>query len=275
VNEADRMGDKLLERWSNPARRFHGIGHLITVLEKIDELSREASCPGLIRLAAFYHGAILSSGSGPLGNRVWSEDKALSADLARGQLAHLGLPAAKVARVHQLITALGNRPGSRLPGRQAAPSCRVSPGESFALTASTRVTGGVVQHPPNTVKDPDLAVLCDSERAILAADPRTYRAYSQALRAECGDEPVAAVLEARIAVLRGWLGKERLFLTASTTAWENAAHNNIEAELARSLTELDSLNAPARHPSAGLSSAVAAHGPLTGSFAAGGPGPLG
>ncbi|MDR1185925.1 MAG: hypothetical protein LBK95_00470 [Bifidobacteriaceae bacterium] len=224
--EISRLGAKLIERWANPARRFHGIGHLITVLEKIDELSQEASCPCLVRLAAFYHGAVLTAVAPP-GPRAWTEDEAASAALAQGQLRHLELPEPRTERVYRLITGLGAR--------------------------------------PEPVADPDLGVLCDAERAILAADPRAYRAYAEALRAECGDGAPEAILESRIGVLRAWLGKDRLFVTSSTAAWEDAARNNIEAELARAARELAALGAPALHPSAGLSSAVAAHGSLSAS----------
>jgi predicted metal-dependent HD superfamily phosphohydrolase len=226
--EIARMGAKLVDRWSNPARHFHGIGHLITVLEKIDELAQETCCPSLVRLAAFYHGAILSASSDPLQAHAWSEDEALSATLARGQLQHLGLPEDKIERVFRLITDLGKRPTS--------------------------------------IENTDLAVLCDAERAILAADPRAYRAYAKALRAECGDEPPELILRGRIAVLQAWLTKEKLFVTPSTASWEDVARNNIEAELSRSERELAALSAPALHPSAGLASAVAANGSLTGSF---------
>ncbi|MDR2377848.1 MAG: hypothetical protein LBD70_00260 [Bifidobacteriaceae bacterium] len=210
AGEIARMGSKLLERWANPARRFHGIGHLIMVLEKTDELAQEASCPCLVRLAGFYHGAILDAGSGSRARQAWSEDHALSADLAGAQMRHLELQEAKASRVRDLIVNLGARPAQ--------------------------------------IRDPDLAVLCDAERAILAADPRVYRAYADALRAECGDEPAEAVLQARIAVLRNWLGKDRLFATAATAAWEDAARNNIEAELARAVRELAAARPPEPAP---------------------------
>ncbi|MDR2373665.1 MAG: hypothetical protein LBD77_06120 [Bifidobacteriaceae bacterium] len=204
--EIERMGAKVLERWANPSRHFHGMNHLIMVLEKIDELSQEASCPCLVRLAAFYHGAILSGGAGASAVNAWSEDHSLSADLAEGQLRHLELPAAKATRVRQLIADLGAR--------------------------------------PPLIKDPDLAVLCDAERAILAADPRTYRCYARDVRAECADAPLPEVLRARIAVLRAWLAKDRLFHTSGTAAWEQAARNNVEAELARSARELAGAETP-------------------------------
>jgi predicted metal-dependent HD superfamily phosphohydrolase len=198
--EIDRLGSKLLERWTNPDRVFHGVGHLITVLEKIDELSQEASDPPMVRLAAFYHGAVMSADLTTLSHHTWGEDEAASAKLASGQLAYLGFEQSKAARIRQLVEALGARPAQ--------------------------------------VNHPDLAVLCDSERAVLAADPRAYRAYAAAVRQECADAPLEDVLRARIAVLTSWLAKDRLFLTSPTASWEDAARNNIEAELALSRAEL-------------------------------------
>ncbi|MDR0366226.1 MAG: hypothetical protein LBH68_05315 [Bifidobacteriaceae bacterium] len=205
TTEVARMGEKLLERWANPARRFHGIDHLIMVLQKVDELSQEASCPPLVRLAAFYHGAVIPSAVSQAGRHTWGEDEAVSADLAYGQLSHLGLDEAKAARVRQLITSLGSR--------------------------------------PPVIKDPDLAVLCDAERAVLASDPRAYRAYCAAIRDEFASGDPGEVLAARIGVLRRWLSKDRLFLTSAAGAWEDVARNNVEAELARCLRELEALPA--------------------------------
>jgi predicted metal-dependent HD superfamily phosphohydrolase len=189
-----------LERWCNPARRFHGIWHLIAVLEKIDELSQEASCPPLVRLAAFYHGVVLSTNPPDQPSGITGEDHTLSAQLAHGQLLHLGLEETKTERICDLINGLTSRPP-------------VAP-------------------------EPDLAVLCDSERAVLASDPRAYRAYSAALRQEFSNGNLESFLLARVAVLQGWLRQERCFSTAAATAWEDAARNNIEAELIRCRQEL-------------------------------------
>ncbi|MDR3359668.1 MAG: hypothetical protein LBO20_03260, partial [Bifidobacteriaceae bacterium] len=138
---------------------------------------------------------------------TWGEDEAQSAELALAQLSHLGLTEPKATRVSELVSKLGARPA--------------------------------------LIKDPDLAVLCDAERSILAADPRSYRAYAQALREECADSPITDILSTRISVLRRWLAQDRLFLTAATSVWEGPARNNIRAELARCVKELAQLSAPA------------------------------
>ncbi|MDR2347436.1 MAG: hypothetical protein LBD90_02205 [Bifidobacteriaceae bacterium] len=203
AEEASRIGLKLLDRWSNPGRVFHGVGHLIAVLEKVDQLSEEASCPCLVRLAAFYHGAMLSTDIFDLSRHTWGEDEARSAELAFAQLTHLDLAPGKAARVRDLVAQLGARPA--------------------------------------LVKDPDLAVLCDAERAIVASDPRSYRTYAAQVREECAAAPERAILEARIGVLRGWLAQDRLFLCAAARSWEEIARHNVRAELTRCLRELTTL----------------------------------
>jgi predicted metal-dependent HD superfamily phosphohydrolase len=86
-------------------------------------------------------------------------------------------------------------------------------------------------------------VLCDAERAVLAFDPRAYRAYSAAVKEEFDSQDPRTVLEARMSVLRRWLAKDRLFLTSATASWEAAARNNVEAELTRAVVELAQLDA--------------------------------
>jgi predicted metal-dependent HD superfamily phosphohydrolase len=201
--EIEHMGHQLLERWCNPVRRFHGLHHLTDVLTCIDELAEEAARPAPVRMAAFYHGVILALDSGD--PHTGGEDEALSADLAQTQLAHLGVPQPTVARIHALIAGMGVRPA--------------------------------------VIKDPDLAVLCDAERSVLASDPQRYKAYGLALRQEFAHQPLAQVLESRRRVLQGWLAKDRLFLTSTGVAWEDTAHHNVEAELARLTKELDVLHA--------------------------------
>jgi predicted metal-dependent HD superfamily phosphohydrolase len=200
AEEICRIGDKLLERWANPARRFHGLGHLITVLSAVDELAEEALSPAMVRLAAFYHGAIIPCETSQAGLHTWGEDEAASAGLAYGQLTHLGLCKTKARRIHYLISALGSRPPK--------------------------------------ISDPDLAVLCDSERSVLASDPRTYRAYSCAIREEFTSTDERLFCQARIAVLKRWLASERLFLCPTAAPWEQPARHNVEAELTRRLSEI-------------------------------------
>ncbi|MDR1799512.1 MAG: hypothetical protein LBR19_06495, partial [Bifidobacteriaceae bacterium] len=204
--EIERIGDQLLSRWANPARHFHGLSHLITVLERINELAQEASSPPTVRLAAFYHGAVMTTDLDSLDSHTWGEDEEASADFAYAQLNHLEVAEPKAARVQWLIASLGQRPG--------------------------------------VITDPDLAVLCDAERAILASDPQTYRAYAKSALAEYAHVPEATVLATRLVVLRRWLAKDRLYLTSIANTWEDAARNNVEAELARTVKQLQAMGVP-------------------------------
>ncbi|MDR1825199.1 MAG: hypothetical protein LBR27_07715 [Bifidobacteriaceae bacterium] len=210
VGEIERIGDQLLDRWCNPARRFHGVGHLIMALERINELAQEAGSPPLVRLAAYYHGAVMTTDIDSFDAHTWGEDEAASADFAAGQLTHLQVAEAKVERIRWLIASLGRRPA--------------------------------------VIKDPDLAVLCDAERAVLATDPQTYRAYVAGALAEYAHLPEEVVLKQRVVVLRRWLAKDRLFLTSVAELWEDVARNNVEAELTRTLRRLEDMGVSLEEP---------------------------
>lgn len=52
------VGKDLLSRYGDPARHYHGLDHLETVLDGVDLLSAEAAQPRLVLLAAWYHDAV-------------------------------------------------------------------------------------------------------------------------------------------------------------------------------------------------------------------------
>ena len=52
------LAEGLLERWSEPARHYHGLSHLDHVLTVIDELAEPHHDRRLVALAAWYHDAI-------------------------------------------------------------------------------------------------------------------------------------------------------------------------------------------------------------------------
>jgi predicted metal-dependent HD superfamily phosphohydrolase len=120
-----------------------------------------------------------------------------SAALARRALTALGRPAAQIALVGELVLA-------------------------------------TVDHRIDTVSDADAAaVLLDADLAVLAADPATYEAYVDGVRAEYGHLDDVTWRAARTAVLRALLGRDALFLVPPTVDREVAARANITAELAR------------------------------------------
>lgn len=82
--------------------------------------------------------------------------------------------------------------------------------------------------------DPDGAVLCDADLAILASDERRYARYAADVRAEYAHVPDDDFARGRAAVLQQLLGQPSLFRTPTGhAAWEAAARANVTAELAR------------------------------------------
>jgi predicted metal-dependent HD superfamily phosphohydrolase len=78
----------------------------------------------------------------------------------------------------------------------------------------------------------DEAVLCDADLAILAADPATYTAYVNGIRAEYGHLDDDAWRHGRTAVLRALLDRPVLFHTEAMGRRDRAARANMTAELA-------------------------------------------
>lgn len=197
------VGEALVDRWAQPDRCFHDLRHLADVLNRVDELAEECHDPELVRLAAWYHGAIFDSASEAAYASRGGEDETASAVLATEQLTELGLPQKSVARVSHLVTAL-------------------------------------LRHTPDP-GDFDCAVLCDADLGMLATEPQRYKAYLADLREEYSHIPLPDYLRARIAILTKLLGRPTLFTSPLGTAWEDAARQNLEAELQRLRAKLAKL----------------------------------
>jgi predicted metal-dependent HD superfamily phosphohydrolase len=117
-----------------------------------------------------------------------------SAALAERELARLRVPPATVAEVARLVR----------------------------LTAGHAADAG----------DPDGAVLCDADLAILAADGPAYDAYAAAVRREYAHVPEEAFRLARAAILTQLLALPALFRRQeSHTRWEGKARANLHREL--------------------------------------------
>jgi predicted metal-dependent HD superfamily phosphohydrolase len=88
------------------------------------------------------------------------------------------------------------------------------------------------EHDPDD--DPDAAVLCDADLAILAADEARYAHYTAGVRAEYAHVPDDDFARGRSAVLRQLMAQPSLYRTpAAHAAWEATARANVTAELAR------------------------------------------
>lgn len=85
----------LVNRWSEPHRRYHGIGHLTAVLLFITEYAAHADDPDAVRLAAWYHDAIYDPRA--------SDNEERSAALAETELGALGLAADRITEVARLV----------------------------------------------------------------------------------------------------------------------------------------------------------------------------
>ena len=199
-DEIEKVGESLLERWSEPGRHFHNRRHLTDVLARVDELAEETHEPDLVRLAAWYHGAVFDAADRASYAHRGGEDERASAILAREDLTQLGVPEHGVDRVVDLVVALR-------------------------------------RHSPRA-NDFDCAVLCDADLAMLAAEPQRYKAYLEDVRAEYAHLPLEKFVRARIAILDRLLGRDKLFASPLGAAWEESARQNVGAELHRLTKEL-------------------------------------
>ena len=206
--EIEHIGETLLARWCEPDRHYHNARHLADVLARVDELAQEAHEADLVRLAAWYHGAVFDAAERASYAHRGGEDERASAALARLELGEIGLPAKSVSRVAELVTALD-------------------------------------RHSPAT-GDADCAVLCDADLAMLAAEPQRYKAYLAEVRAEYAHLPVEEFVRARIAILRRLQQRDHLFASPMGQGWEEPARQNLDAELQRLERELASIEAAQR-----------------------------
>lgn len=190
-----QVGEALLARWCDPARRFHDLRHLADVLNRVDELVEETHEPALVRLAAWYHGAIFDAETKATYEARGGENETASAVLAHEQLLELGVPERAAHRVAQLVTAL-------------------------------------LRHAPDPA-DFDCAVLCDADLGMLAAEPQRYKAYLADVRKEYEHIPDRDFVRARVAILTRLLERRALFSSPLGTAWEDAARQNVQGELVR------------------------------------------
>ncbi len=197
-------GADLIERWTGAGRTYHNLRHLADVLARVDELAEETHEPELVRLAAWYHGAVFDAADVAAYANRGGEDEVASARLAREQLTDLGVPSPAVERVHTMVIAL-------------------------------------VRHAADP-SDFDCAVLCDADLAMLAAEPQRYKAYLHDVREEYAGIPMPDYLRARVRIVRKLLARPSLFVSPLGAAWEEPARQNLGAELhklEKVLAELD------------------------------------
>ena len=199
------MGTNLITLWSTPDRAFHNLRHLIDLLTRVDELSEETRNPDLVRLAAWYHGAIFSVSADQAMHRNGGEDEAASAALAYEELTEAGVSEKNANRVSELIMNLR---------RHDLPT-----------------------------SDIDAAALSDADLGCLAIEPQRYREYSHLIYSEYAHLPLLSYLRTRTTIVRKLLARDRLFASPLGQRWELPARENLEAELRRLSSKLSILEA--------------------------------
>ncbi|WP_036964101.1 HD domain-containing protein [Promicromonospora kroppenstedtii] len=195
TDSIEEIGQSLLNRWADENRHFHNLRHLASVLHRVDELAEETHEPDLVRLAAWYHGAVFNAERKVADASQGGEQTTASAMLAHDELTRLGVPERAADRVAALVNA-------------------------------------IVRHAPDPA-DFDAAVLNDADLAMLAAEPQRYKDYKSAVRAEYAHIPAEDYLRARIRVIERLLARKSLFLSPMGAAWEEPARQNLDMELHR------------------------------------------
>jgi len=197
---------RLLARWEEPRRHFHNVRHLVDLLQHVDELQQETHKPHVVRLAAWYHGAIFSTDEDDAYAHRGGEDEDASAEYAREELASLGVPAAAIDNVAVMVKALA-------------------------------------RHTRNPTSS-DCAVLCDADLAVLASDPQRYKEYVRDVRAEYSFIPERKFLEARRSIIKKLLARPQLYVSPLGATWEQRAQQNLAGEVSRIDKALALLDAP-------------------------------
>ncbi len=101
------IGERLIQRYREPHRRYHGVAHLRHVLEQVDALA-EGQDLFLVRLAAWFHDAVYAIPERELTNVE------ASARLAVRELGRAGLEQEDMAQVSRLVRVTANHiPGTR------------------------------------------------------------------------------------------------------------------------------------------------------------------
>jgi len=161
----------LLGRWTEPHRRYHGIGHLSAVLLFVDEYATHADDPDAVRLAAWYHDAIYDPRA--------SDNEEGSAVLAETELAAIGQPRDRIEEVARLVRlttghdpAAGDRNGELL--NDADLLVLSSPREAYVAYVNA------IREEYAHVSDADFRAGREAVLGALLEFPRLYRLGSLA-----------------------------------------------------------------------------------------------
>lgn len=193
--------DRLIAAWNLEGRRFHNGKYLGYVFERLDELEGATTEPEMLRLAAAFRGALEEPGWEELASA--HELGAIPAIVSLDDLTGLGIPEAGRARIESLVEQLA-------------------------------------YHTPNQA-DLGARLLVDADLAALATSPQQYREFLSHFRAEALHLSEVDFLRARRHVLQHLVNRTRIFSTPIASQWEDAARENLEAELGATERKLRNL----------------------------------
>ena len=139
--DATALHARLVEAWAEPTRRYHTHQHLAECLELAERWGAAGAPLDYARLvlAIWYHDAVY--------NPQGKDNEALSAELARDELASVGIPQNDCERIAQMV---------------------------MATAHGTPVAAG----------DPVIDMLLDIDLAILGASPARFAEYQDQVREE-------------------------------------------------------------------------------------------
>ncbi|WP_153394685.1 HD domain-containing protein [Ornithinicoccus halotolerans] len=185
----------LLERWSEPARRYHTVRHLAEVLAAVEELAGAGSCTPseatTARLAAWYHDVVYDP------RAAAGSNEHRSAAIARDHLHRLGAAEEVIDAVERLV-----------------------------LMTLAHGTAGRGPTGP-------LAVMHDADLWVLAAPTGRFDQYCRQVRQEYAHVPPARYASARSEILEQLVAGPVYRTRHGTARWEDRARANVARELQR------------------------------------------
>lgn len=203
VETITRVGNDLIERWNAPLRSFHNVQHLANVISRIDELAATTHDPDMLRLSAWFLGA-LNVHSVEFGGEAPEKKIDVCHSYVTDSLRDLGFDSEVCERVCALI--------------------------HFSFQ----------HHAP--ADDIDANALLDANCAVLASTPQEYKRYRQAIREEFPHLSDIEYQVKRRRYIRALLNRSIIFRSPLGSQWESTARQNLEAELVNldsSISKLD------------------------------------
>lgn len=191
--EHEEVFKNLLAHYAEPHRRYHTIGHIVSMLDELEWVDTPINDLRALRMAIFYHDYVYDTV--PTHGKMVAGNEERSATMAEQDIRKLGLPKDFSDRVWELIMA-------------------------------TSHTGPAKSH----VTDADYIV--DLDLSILGAPPEQFDEYEVGIRLEYAHVLNKEFAKARAKILRVFLMSEWIYRTnAFIEAYENQARENLKRSI--------------------------------------------